>query len=523
MPESGARRRAPSAIWGVASAGGGVLAGAVAGAVAGALVAGAALQQGAVPVRPAGGGTEVRLAAATSVPAVPSRLPGGIEGLAPYVKQSSCDPAAKPGAAAFGRLLGRTYPGTGYAISRACGADGIASEHYEGRALDWSVSVRDATGRARAQALLTWLFAADRAGHRYANARRLGVMYIIWNDRIWGSYAASSGWRPYSSCTTHRQRSWDTACHRNHIHISFSWAGAMGRTSYWTGSVAAHDYGPCRPKDLNWASRYTRPNPRACPRHPTVTAPPGSSTTARRLARYSGAELGRGSTGVIVAAVQSAIGMTSDGGYGPITAGAVSRFRTRHGLHAGTSVDQNTWRALLAAHLTGKEGPSGSGGSNRSGTSTGSGGPLTKYAGTVLRRGSRGEAVKAVQAVLGVSADGIFGPITAGAVSQFRTGHGLGTGSTVDAATWRALATAYASGTSSSGGSDTSLTRHKGTVLYYGSRGEAVKAVQRALRVTPASGWFGPLTLRAVRTFQRTHHIRTTGNVGPLTWVALGA
>ncbi|MEJ2578321.1 MAG: peptidoglycan-binding protein [Kineosporiaceae bacterium] len=531
MPENRTRRHGPSPLWGVLSAGSGVLAGAVAGAVAGALVAGAAVQQAA----PAGTTAEpatVQLAGA-GAPAVPSGLPAGIEALAPYVKQTSCDPTAKPGVTSFGRLLQRTYPGTSYAISRACGADGIASEHYEGRALDWFVSVRDGSGRVRARALLDWLLATDSAGHTYANARRLGVMYVIWNNQIWGSYATSAGWRPYASCAAHPERSWDTACHRDHIHLSFSWAGARGRTSFWTRSVAGNDYGPCRPRDLNWAASTTRVNSRACPSYPAVQAPAGSSTTAQRLARYSGAELRRGSSGTIVATVQSALGATADGSFGPLTAEAVSRFRTGHGLRAGSTVDAATWRALLATYVTGRKttsGSGGSGGSGSSGSTTSSGSPLTRYQGTVLRTGSRGAAVKAVQAALGVTADGIFGPITAGAVSRFRTGHGLRAGSTVDAATWKALIAAHTAGTSGTGSGSGSatrstgpLSRYRGTVLYYGSRGNAVAAVQRALRVTPASGWFGPLTLRAVKDFQRAHGIRTTGNVGPLTWAALGS
>ena len=37
----------------------------------------------------------------------------------------------------------------------------------------------------------------------HANARRLGIMYMIWNRRIWSSYKASSGWRKYSGSNPH--------------------------------------------------------------------------------------------------------------------------------------------------------------------------------------------------------------------------------------------------------------------------------------------------------------------------------
>ena len=48
-----------------------------------------------------------------------------------------------------------------------------------------------------------------------------------------------------------------------------------------------------------------------------------------------------------------------------------------------------------------------------------------------------------------------------------------------------------------------------------------MKYVQQRLHVRPVSGWFGPITRATVRAFQRAHHIRPTGNVGPLTWRAL--
>ncbi|WP_258272927.1 hypothetical protein, partial [Escherichia coli] len=82
-----------------------------------------------------------------------------------------------------------------------------------------------------ADAVIKWMFAKDAQGRPYANARRLGVMYVIWNGKIWGAYGAGKGWRPYSTCAKHPEKSWDNTCHRNHMHISLSWAGAMGRTS----------------------------------------------------------------------------------------------------------------------------------------------------------------------------------------------------------------------------------------------------------------------------------------------------
>jgi hypothetical protein len=90
---------------------------------------------------------------------------------------------------------------------------------------------RNAAMRADGQAVLNWLFATDRFGNKDAIARRLGVMYVIWNHKIYGSwtnYAAA----PYSCGTD------PTACHVNHIHFSFDLAGAKAQTSFFTGKVA---------------------------------------------------------------------------------------------------------------------------------------------------------------------------------------------------------------------------------------------------------------------------------------------
>lgn len=63
-------------------------------------------------------------------------------------------------------------------------------------------------------------------------------------------------------------------------------------------------------------------------------------------------------------------------------------------------------------------------------------------------------------------------------------------------------------------------------VLRRGSRGEAVRALQTALTASgyalAADGMFGPLTERAVRTFQARHSLTVDGIAGPATMTALG-
>lgn len=62
------------------------------------------------------------------------------------------------------------------------------------------------------------------------------------------------------------------------------------------------------------------------------------------------------------------------------------------------------------------------------------------------------------------------------------------------------------------------------TNLKLGMKGNAdVVELQKALGVTPSSGYFGPLTLAAVKAYQTSHGLPSTGFVGPLTRTALNA
>jgi hypothetical protein len=165
-----------------------------------------------------------------SVPHAPVALPTAIEQLPPYQPQTFCSPTVKPGTQALANLLTATYSGTAIvSLVRPCASD--TSEHYDGRAIDWGVDHRNATQRAQGQAFLDWLFAPDAGRDSDAMVRRLGVMYVIWNHRIWGAY--SGRWEPYKNC------SGPTACHIDHMHISLDWSGAMKKTSFWTGIVRA--------------------------------------------------------------------------------------------------------------------------------------------------------------------------------------------------------------------------------------------------------------------------------------------
>ena len=177
----------------------------------------------------------------TTVATVPVTRAFGaaIETSVPYQPAASkcvaSDSYDKPGTIALRNLLLATY-GTNVGgmtvftgITRPC--DGTVSEHHDGRALDWGMDYRNTAMRADGQAVLDWLFATDKYGNRDAIARRLGVMYVIWNHHIYGSWTNYQP-APYT-CGTDA-----TACHVNHIHFSLDWAAAWMKTSFFTGKVA---------------------------------------------------------------------------------------------------------------------------------------------------------------------------------------------------------------------------------------------------------------------------------------------
>jgi hypothetical protein len=174
---------------------------------------------------------------AAAQPGQPGGVPQGQYDVDPvYEGQAQCDPVAKPGVQKTADLIKATYGQNQTVwIPRACDVGG-QSEHKEGRALDWMTDVRDAQGRANAEAFLSWLLGPDQFGVPYGNAMRLGVMYIGWNDRIWRGYDIKRGWTELKGCFATPATGSDTTCHRNHIHISFTWDGASGRTSFWDGS-----------------------------------------------------------------------------------------------------------------------------------------------------------------------------------------------------------------------------------------------------------------------------------------------
>ena len=175
----------------------------------------------------------VAAGSAHAAPAKPEFGPFVDEG-AHYQGQTKCSPSAKPGVVAFQQMVVEAYPGTGAgSIGRDCSVGGT-SEHKEGRAWDWGVNVGVPSQKAAADDLLAWLAETDGYGNASAMGQRLGVMYAIWNRRIW---FPSSGWRVY--CVQRNGACRDPEDggvrhpHTDHVHFSFTWRGANKRTTFW--------------------------------------------------------------------------------------------------------------------------------------------------------------------------------------------------------------------------------------------------------------------------------------------------
>lgn len=105
--------------------------------------------------------------------------------------------------------------------------------------------------------------------------------------------------------------------------------------------------------------------------------------------------LKRGLKGAPVKRLQDALGITADGDFGPGTERALRAYQEKAGLAVDGIAGPDTFTSLGLHELV------------------------------LLRKGSRGQAVKDLQAGLGIEADGIFGTGTEAAVIAFQTANGL--------------------------------------------------------------------------------------------------
>ena len=158
-----------------------------------------------------------------------------------------------------------------------------------------------------------------------------------------------------------------------------------------------------------------------------------------------------------------------------------------------------------------------------------------------IMQGSSGEDVRRWQTIIGVAADGEFGPDTTAATIKWQRKHDLSADGVVGPDTWTAAigstvavqiadvvapyAVALAPQVAAAGpvvGQAISISASQRPVIREGSTGEYVQQWQSVIGVA-ADGKFSPATRAATIAWQKARGLDADGVVGPETWaVALG-
>lgn len=115
--------------------------------------------------------------------------------------------------------------------------------------------------------------------------------------------------------------------------------------------------------------------------------------------------------------VQSKVGATVDGDFGPKTEAAVKAWQKANGLTADGVVGPVTWKAMFGEEKK----------------------TAREYPGTPLKVGSEGDDVRAVQAVVDAHVDGDFGPKTEASVKIWQEANGRLADGIVGPKTWKAM------------------------------------------------------------------------------------
>lgn len=458
----------------------------------------------------------VRLVAPALLVPQPTRaLPAALDARPTYRGAVSCDPVERPGAVAVGRLLSGTYGVGTFGIARYCA--GGTSEHHEGRAIDWMFRADDPAQDAVARSALAWL-----TGNNGEMARRLGVMYLIYDRKMWRAYDPAGAWKPYTGASPHT----------DHIHISLTWDGALQRTSWWTGQpVTAPDLGPCRVYAGQPAPIYSGRNTGGCAPDGSLPAAPASAFPLYAI----------GAKHANVATAQRALGVTADGAFGTGTRAAVLAYQARVGLPRTGVLDKATWARLVPGGApagaaapattpstttpstttpstttppTQQSATSTPGTAGRTGALPVPAAPVAPYApfkAVRLGPGSRGMTVRTLQSGLRLPRTGTFDARTTAAVRALQARWRIPVTGRVDLRTWNRIEL-----------ENYPWLAYTGTSLRRGSRGPAVVALQRALKVS-ADGAFGARTAAAVTAVQARYGLPTTGVLDGPTWRAVSA
>ncbi len=247
-----------------------------------------------------------------------------------------------------------------------------------------------------------------------------------------------------------------------------------------------------------------------------------------------------------------------DGQFGRGTHMAVCQFQKDNGLTPDGLAGQQTLKLIeqKAAQAGSSSGSTGNtGNTGNSGSTNNSGNDGTPAVGVpaglnrTLRKGSTGEDVRIVQKQLKAlgyytsSVDGVYGNGSIAAVRAFQQNNGLTADGLAGQKTFQKLFSASAvpaggstgsngnsgntgdsgsagdNGSTGSNGSSDSGSSSTYTTLQYGSKGEAVRRLQQALKDLKynvgVDGDYGALTRMAVTSFQKRNGLKADGVAGP--------
>lgn len=145
------------------------------------------------------------------------------------------------------------------------------------------------------------------------------------------------------------------------------------------------------------------------------------------------------------------------------------------------------------------------------------------FPGNISRGSKNTPAVELIQAKLGVSIDGVFGPNTESAVKNFQKTHQLEEDGIVGKNTWAALFTGIPAPTPAPSTPFPLSSGYYGLGSHTGTNAtdkSNIKLIQKKVG-TSADGVFGKNTAASVKTFQKNHGLTQDGKVGPDTWKKL--